>query len=237
MKKDKNQNNQELTVASSVYLSETPDDYSGFQMSEKVLERLDRTVSSAQVGLVSASALICKGPAICPFRTRCPIYLVEGEGGNYPSGRQCVVEINLAQRRFNEYVDEFNLRGQVEKSPTMRSLISELVDLDIQEYRINIILSGATGDSDGTYLMEQVFGSNPKTGDDIEQVQEHPILKEKDRVHKKRMEILKALAATPRDKVWIASVLKKGAEETALSQTVKLLEKFAKLDDSKSNGD
>jgi len=133
-----------------------PDDYSEFNLSEEARTDLNRTVKAFSTGIVSTSPIICKGPDQCSFKSRCPIY----RNGNtqYPKGKQCIVEAQLALQKFDDYVQEFNIKGKVEQSPTLRSLISELVDLDLAEFRINLVLSGANGESNGTLLIEQTIG-------------------------------------------------------------------------------
>ena len=167
----------------------------------------------------------CAGPDDCPFSNRCPIYMADGSKGDYPLKKQCIVELNLARERFMAYVEEFNLQGKVEESPTLRSQISKLADFDIYEYRIKLILAGVAGDSDGSLLIEQSIAVT-QGGADVLQIQEHPAWKMLERVQKQRMELLDALGATPKRKVWMDVALKRTDSDNLLAKQRELLERI-----------
>jgi len=201
------------------------DDYSDLKLSDGAKQKLAAVVLNAGTGLISITPLICAGPDDCPFSNRCPIYMADGSKGDYPLKKQCIVELNLARERFMAYVEEFNLQGKVEESPTLRSQISKLADFDIYEYRIKLILAGVAGDSDGSLLIEQSIAVT-QGGADVLQIQEHPAWKMLERVQKQRMELLDALGATPKRKVWMDVALKRTDSDNLLAKQRELLERI-----------
>jgi len=204
------------------------DDYTDLKLSDAARQRLAKTLISASAGLVSFTPLVCTGPGGCPFINRCPIFLEDGQAGSYPLKKQCIVEMNLARDKFFSYVEEFNLSGKVEESPTLRSQISKLVDFDLYEYRVKLVLAGVTDNSDGSLLLEQTIAMS-KEGDEIIQLQEHPAWKILERIQKQRMELLDALGATIKRQAWISATLKKKDDESVLAKQRKLLERIDTL--------
>jgi len=205
------------------------DDYSDLALSEEAKRRLGDTILAASSGLVTMAPLICKGPEGCPFISRCPIHAADGEDASYPLGKQCLVEISLAQDRFLSYVKEFEFKEEdVQSSPTLRAQLSKLADFDVYEYRLNLILAGATGNSDGTLLIEQPVAITQE-GDVVEQLQEHPAWKIKERIQRQRMELLDALGATPKRRVWMDVALKRSGRENLLTKQRELLERIDSL--------
>lgn len=205
------------------------DDYGDILLDEGTQARLSSLLDSSQVGLVSITPLICQGPSSCPFKVRCPIYQEHGTGGKYPLHRQCVVELNLARRKFVEYAQEFNIEDALKTSPTLRAQISKLAELDVYDYRTDLVLAGVAGESDGTLLIDQTIGFDKETHEEIKQKQEHPAWKIKDRIHRQRMEILDCLVATPRRKVWEKVSMKQATQDNVFQKQVQVLEQVNHL--------
>jgi hypothetical protein len=229
--------NTEIIPASLQKSSLTPvgvDDYGDLSLTDGAANRLSRLLSSTRAGLVSISPLICSGPSTCPFKERCPIYQdgkETGEHGRYPVGLQCIVEVNLARDRFLEYVEEFGVGHQVENSPTIRSQISKLAELDLYDYRVGLVLAGVAGESDGTLLLDQTIAVT-QDEEEVKQKQEHPAWRIKERIHKQRMELLDALGATIKRKVWIDATLKRTTNENVFQKQMQILERVDGLMDA-----
>lgn len=205
------------------------DDYSSLGISPAAQERLNGTVLAARFGGVYISPMICRGANSCPFIERCPIRMEDGVGGNYPVGKQCVVEVNLINNKFLEYVEEFDIEGEIAKSPTLRGLISKLVELDIEDYRLSLTLAGLAHDSDGTLLLKQVTAVN-NVGDQVETLAEHPAWRMKERIQKQRMEILDVIIATPKRKAMVSALTKGIHGESNVARTFDLLEKIGRVE-------
>lgn len=232
----------EITVGSHDAPSLLPvglDDYGSLTLTEGATERLSKLVLSVKAGLVSVTPLICKGPTSCPFITRCPIYQDDkstGKHSEYPINLQCIVEVNIIRDKFLGYVEEFGVENQIESSPTIRSQISKLAELDLYDYRIDLVLAGVAGDSDGTLLLDQTIAIT-EDEEEVKQKQEHPAWKIKERIHKQRMELLDALGATVKRKVWIDATLKRTTNENVFQKQMQILERVDGLMDALEGAD
>jgi hypothetical protein len=231
------------TAIVSVELSSVPetiDDYSKFEYSPGAKSYLSAIIGATSIGLVSVTPLVCKGSQDCPFSKRCPIWMADGDSGNYPVGKQCVVELNLAREKFAAYVQEFDLEDAVKTSPTLRAQISKLAELDVLDYRASLILAGVTGDSDGSLLIEQVVAvDRSKEGEisEICQLQEHPAWRVKERIQKQRSELLDMLCATPRRKIWADVALKRAERDNIFEKQMELLERVGNIVDAMDKDD
>jgi hypothetical protein len=208
------------------------DDYSDLQLSEKAKNQLLKTILNLKAGLITAVALICKGPTECVFSERCPIFIADGVNGAYPVGRQCLLESNYAREKFLGYIDELGMNeAEVENSPTKRSMLSKLVELDIYDFRSSLILAGAFPDTDGSLLFSQTIAINQE-GENIDQIQSHPCWNIKIQIHKQRSELLDALLLTPKRDVWRRAALKQKQDDNYLTIGRKLQEKLDLVLDS-----
>lgn len=216
---------------SSQVLLATPDNYDDINLSARAKTRLANILASSRAGLVSSSPLVCKGPEGCPFKSRCPIYVEDGANATYPLSRQCIVELNFVQDRFMAYVDELDQRGDVTNSMTYRSQISALVDLDLREYRINLILGGVGGFSDGTMLLEQTIAVT-EDGEEVKQLQDHPAYKILTRIRKDRLELLDAMGLTAKRDAMIRAALHQKEADNFLTRSIDLLERLTDIEDA-----
>jgi hypothetical protein len=217
------------TGLSTLIANEAIDDYSDLQISDEVKQKLAAIVLNAKAGLVTIAPLICSGPNVCPFYKRCPIYLSEGESGSYPLDKQCLLEASFARDKFLEYIEELsNTYPDIEESPSLRALVSKLVELDVYEYRLSLILAGTTDVKDSTLLKEQSVALTAHD-DEVVQLQEHPAWKMKDRITKLRSEILDILILTPKAKSRETARHKKSMSTDYLSRSYELHEKLDSL--------
>jgi hypothetical protein len=120
---------------------------------------------------------------------------------------------------------------EVENSPTKRSLLSKLVELDIYDFRSSLILAGVFPNTDGSLLFSQTIAINQE-GENIDQIQEHPAWKVKSQIQKQRMDLLDALAITPKREIWRRAALKQKQDDNYLTIGRKLQEKLDLVLDS-----
>ncbi len=207
------------------------DDYSDIVLSDDAKHRLANLLVSSRAALVSSAPLICHGTNGCPFISRCPINQADGDSAIYPLNRQCIVELNFVQDRFMAYVEELDSQGKVSNSLTYRSQISALVDLDLREFRINMVLSGVGGYSDGTLLYEQTIALN-EAGEEVNQLQDHPAWKILVRIRKDRMDLLDAMGLTVKRDSMIRAALHQKEADNFLTRSIELLERIANLEEA-----
>ncbi len=226
--------NKEIISSPPENLLITPiDDYSNIQLSPGAQQRLANILTSSRAGLVSSAPLICRGVGECAFESRCPIYIADGPEGNFPISKQCIVEINFVNDRFMAYAEELDEQGKVSSSLTYRSQISALVDLDLREFRTNMILAGVGGFSDGTLLYEQTIAVDDD-GQEIKQLQEHPAWKNLIRIQKMRGEMQDAMGLTKKRDSMIKAALHQKEADNFLTRSIELLERIANLEESLS---
>lgn len=224
-------NNNSIVPAPSPIEIVLVDDYSDLTLSENAEENLSRIISNARAGMVTAAPLICKGPTNCVFKSRCPIYLADGEQSQYPLNKQCIVEAGLVNQKYYDYIEQFQIKHDLRTDPSTRSLISSLVSIDLWEYRINLILAGVGGESDGSLLIRQLINIT-EVGEEIEQLAEHPAWKIRVMLERMRENILDSLIATPKRQAWEQIGKKKVDNDSLVSRQLDVLEKFAAIEAS-----
>jgi hypothetical protein len=207
------------------------DNYADIQLSDAAKHRLASILASSRAGLVATAPIICRGPTECPFVSRCPIFVADGEGSTYPLNRQCIVELNLAQDRFMAYAEELDSKGKVSDSMTYRAQISALVDLDIREFRVSMILAGVGGLSDGTLLHEQTIGVT-EDGDPITQLQDHPAWRILVRIRRDRMDLFDAMGLTVKRDAMIRAALHQKEADNIHTRSIELLERITSLEEA-----
>jgi hypothetical protein len=224
--------NNEIVSAPQANLLITPvDNYSDIQLSTGAKDRLARILTSSRAGLVSSSPLVCRGVGECPFISRCPIYTADGSDAVYPIGKQCIVELNFVNDRFMAYAEELDQQGKVSSSMTYRSQVSALVDLDLREFRTNMILAGVGGFSDGTMLHEQTIAVD-EDGNEVKQLQEHPAWKNLVRIRKMRDELLDSMGLTVKRDAMIKAALHQKEADNFLTRSIELIERISNLEES-----
>lgn len=129
------------------------------------------------------------------------------------------------------YVEELDQLGKVSDSMTYRSQISALVDLDLREYRINLVLAGVGGMSDGTLLYDQTIALNDD-GEEVHQLQDHPAWKILVRIRRDRMELLDAMGLTVKRDAMIRAALHQKEADNFLTRSIELLERIASLEEA-----
>lgn len=212
------------------FINNSIDDYSNLELKQESKDNLAKLLTGARAGIVALSPLTCRGPGVCPFRKKCPIYQAEGTKGKYPVEKQCIVEASYVRNKYLEYLSQFDMTEEsVAPSPTLRALISKLSELDLYDIRLSLILSGITGEHDGSLLISQNIGAIPETEEIITQLQEHPAWKIKERIQKQRMEILDAMEATPKAKTRHDSILKISNAANYMQKQRALLEALDEL--------
>jgi hypothetical protein len=204
------------------------DDYEDFTISPAAKNILGNILKSSRAGLISSSPLICSGPGNCPFVSRCPIYMTAGSEGLYPLRKQCIVESTFVQDRFLSYIDELSEEGVMD-SITYRSQVSKLVEFDLYDYRLNLILAGVAGKSDGSLLIDQVTDIKEESGIEIHELAAHPAWEMKERLQNQRLRLLDAMGLTVKQKARIDVLLKRNTEKNILSSSIEVLEKLSAL--------
>ena len=211
------------------------DDYSDIEMTGAEAQKFMNHVRRMKTGLSAFLPRLCPGPARCPLgaktletaeHARCPFK------NRWPISRACPLEVSLIKTRTQEYVESMDLDPG---SPYQMSLVNELVELDVFEYRSNI---GLSEEENSNLLYNEI--SMSKGGDVLENVVVHPYLQAKESFHRRRMNILEALVATPKEQYKEAAAIKKTDTNGISSQLAaarSLVERMNKIQDIRNIDD
>lgn len=171
-------------------------DYSDIKMTPEQALAFKNQVVRMTHGASAALTLWCAGPQ-CINKT-CPFH----DGGGYPLGKACILEARMIQYLTRAYVED---TGVDPDSPTEMTLINQLVECDIIDYRANLGLSGASDEEAGTLLKTNRVESEHGVA---ETTNLHPLLDAKERANSKRIRILEALVKTRKEEYKKAAALK-----------------------------
>ena len=142
-------------------------------------------------GIVSTIPILCRAQD-CPYFETCPMATLNIDV-TLLRGQRCPVEVTKIMRKFEEYVDEFDIDLESVEHVVI-SLVKELIDYDIQIERADNIMA-----ADGHFLADVVVGvdanGRPIKNKDVSKPVDY-----KERAIKKRHDILHILNSTPKDK-------------------------------------
>ncbi len=159
-----------------------------WKMSEKGREaiRVAVSISNTKHGLFASVPIVCRGRA-CPYIETCGLEPF----GLAPDGERCPTEIADAMKAFKEYSEEFEIDTE---SRVDMGLLKELIDIEITQDRASKILS-----KDGTFIQD-VATAVTERGDIITKPEIHKAAEIKDKLSKRKHEILRLFNATRKDK-------------------------------------
>ena len=179
--------------------------------SDEEIKSIDKFLNNYSSGDYKAIPLICSG-SLCIYSGLCPLVAMKRP----PLKSPCPFESYFVKKWENEYIVslEADWDDKIE-----RSLIMDLVEIDILNMRANTMLA-----TEG-FIMENVVGIDPETGDPLMHKEEHVAIKLKDRVKARRDRILKSMIATRDAKAKLITSMK----DDVSSYSSKLREKAEKI--------
>lgn len=159
-----------------------------WQFSDKGQQALviARQMAAVKHGLYASIPMLCKGPA-CPYAGTCPLLAMDLA----PVAERCPLEVSKIMKRFEQYSKELSID---EDNIVDMTLIKDLIDIDIQLIRADNKLAV---DAD---FIQDVIIMITEHGDEITQPQIHKAVDYKDKLLKKRHDILGLLHSTRKDK-------------------------------------
>ena len=137
-------------------------------------------------GLYAAIPMVCRGER-CPYAEVCPLV----SGGMDPSGSRCPLEIGLIMKRYDEYVNEFDIN---EDDVVDMGLVKDLVDYDVQLFRAENRIA-MQGD-----FIEDVVVSVQDNGREITAPQISKAAEYKEKIATKKHKVLQLMHSTRSDK-------------------------------------
>ena len=155
---------------------------------EKALRSAKQEIANIDHGLYADIPIKCKGIE-CPYYAACSIKdeidvttIVE---------QPCPIEVTEMIELYNSYYEEFDL--EFNDSFTLRGLLKELIDIEIQIRRADKYIS-----VDADFLVDVV--SYDKFGNEIVNKEISKPIEYKERLNKRKGELLRLLNVTPKDK-------------------------------------
>lgn len=142
-------------------------------------------------GIIASIPIICRGNK-CPYVETCPMKALEINVDEL-NGQRCPVEVSTIMRKFEEYIDYFNIDLD-SVDHVVIGLIKELIDYEIQIERADNIMA-----KQGDFLEEVVVGISAD-GKPIKNKEIAKPVDYKERATKKKHDILQLLNSTPKDK-------------------------------------
>lgn len=204
--------------------------FHGREWDLKTLKRLSRAITHPRENLVNSIAQIC-GPN-CPFKDSCVMDIA----GRPPLGERCPRELKLAHMFIEEYLLSMSARlglepDELREDVVAYNMIIGVVETDIVNMRLN-----STIGEDGM-VQSDPAAINSETGEVYYKDEEAVAVRIKDRVQRRRDNLLKQLLATPEMQAKYrrpkdSDAVRKAAEVLEqLSNRIKLLDLGAKEKD------
>lgn len=146
-------------------------------------------MASTKHGLYASIPMLCKAEA-CPYADVCPLVSIDMA----PLGERCPLEIARILKKFDDYTEDLRI-DPTNGSVIDLTLVKDLIDLDIQIIRADNKLA-----IDGDFIQDVVVGISEATGEAITTPAIHKAVEYKDKLLKKRHEVLRLLHSTRQDK-------------------------------------
>ena len=198
------------------FLQLDPEEYGDIVLTAEDARRVHGRLIGVKWGGAAAKVpLYCGGEEICPFKDDCPFV----EIGKVPVARKCPIEVELIAYWTAKYMDEFDVEPDNQSEVSM---ITELAELDIYDYRCSMILS-QPGNAE---LTQQIVVGVDAEGRPISNEDIHKAFELKERVKKRKDKILEALVGTRKEKYKRDAALKKRSEDDPSTQAAELKRKL-----------
>lgn len=161
---------------------------SAWGSSQRLMKAVEKSIPQLKMkhGMYAAIPIVCRGHE-CPYAKTCPL-LREGLA---PTGERCPIEISMILTKFEDYCSEFDIDQQ---NVVDMSMVKDLIDVEIQINRADNILA-----IDGSFMQEIVVAVS-ENGDEIVNPQIHKASDYKDRLLKRKHDILHLMNSTRKDK-------------------------------------
>jgi hypothetical protein len=198
------------------FLQLDPEEYGDIVLTAEDARRVHGRLIGVKWGGAAAKVpLYCGGEEICPFKNDCPFV----EIGKIPVGRKCPIEVELIAYWTARYMEEFDVDPD---NQSELSLITELAELDIYDYRCSMILSRA----ENAELTQHIVVGVDADGRPIYNEDIHKAFELKERVKRRKDKILEALVGTRKEKYKRDAALKKRSEDDPSTQAAELKRKL-----------
>lgn len=156
--------------------------------SDKIKKAITKSIGRQRVkhGLYASIPMVCRGEG-CVYKDTCPLFITN----EHPEGERCPIEISHILTKFQSYTTELDID---QDNVIDMTLVKDLIDLDVQIARADNKLA-----IDGDFI-QMVTMAITEDGDEIQNPAIHKAVEYKDRLLKKRHDVLQLLHSTRKDK-------------------------------------
>lgn len=204
------------------FLGLNPEEYGHILLTAEEARKVHYRLQGAKWGGAAAKVpLYCGGTEICPFKDDC----VFVEIGKIPVASKCPVETELIVFWTARYMKEFEVDPD---NYTEVGMITELVELDIYDYRASMILSRP----ECAELTKDIVVGVDGEGRPIVKKEIHKAFELKERVKRRKDKILEYLVGTRREKYKRDAALKRRSEKDPSTQAAELRRQLEKARES-----
>jgi len=189
------------------------------EMDQDTAEKFKNSMISLKTGLHARVPMICPGGVKCPVGRRCDftkfvmdkktgkprrgndsLPIIDTQASKWPLFQSCPYENTLIAMRITDLCLEYNVDPTESDNITDLSIISKIAELDIYDARASSILANETIIVDEVTGFE--FTGNPQIqGKEISTKKLHPAFELKEKIHKMRQELIRAMVGDRQSKV------------------------------------
>lgn len=181
------------------------------------ITRLARIIARPRENMNNTVAQVCGD--MCRMRDACPYDI----SGKPPVGERCPIELRTSREYYKEYVtavaDRLNItEEQIESDIVVHNIIWGIVESDMIELRLNGIIA------EDDMVVEVPAVVNQETGEVYYKKEESAAMRIKERVARRRDQLLRQLLATPE----MAAKYRSKGEQDNVARGAKLLDRLEK---------
>lgn len=200
------------------FLKLDPEDYADIVFTREDADKVHRRLIGVKWGGAAAKTpLYCAGEEVCPFANDCPFVEIQRATGErkVPVGRACPIEKELIAYWVAKYMQSFEVDPENQAEV---SLITELAELDIFDYRCSLILSRG----ENAEMTQSIVVGVDAQGRPISNQEIHKAFEIKERVKKRKHTILESLVGTRKEQYKRDAALRKRSEKDPSTQAAEL---------------
>lgn len=212
-------------------------------------ERFKNSMISLRTGLHARVPMICPGGIKCPVGRQCGLTkfvtdvktgkprrghdnlpVIDTVSSQWPVFEQCPYENTLIAMKVQDLCMEFNVDPSDSNNVTDMSIISKLAELDIYDARASQILAKEA------IIMDEVATIiiNPRTDDpgtEITNKRLHPAFELKEKIHRMKQELIRAMIGDRQSKVKAQAALGTNSQNKLTDVMADLARRLQERDD------
>lgn len=210
--------NKEITRADYFkFLTHSLEDYSSLSFTEEEMSIVQKQLQRLSTGSSSTTPMLCTGPA-CFAASYCELQKM----GRAPIGRSCLIEVQLLNYWIMQYMNEYQVDPE---NFTEVSMCNELAEIEMLINRLNWALSRP---ENAELVIDQAIGAD-RNGDPVIQKQLSPYMVQKEKLQKRRTQLIKLMVGDRQEKYKKEAALKQREELDPSSKQAEMRRKLDEL--------